>query len=96
MLDYFRKFAAGAESLGLRDWILDPGFGFAKTDAQNMEMLERLREFTILGRPVLVGLADKRFTRGRTEECHRMALRNGASILRVHDVAAARRLLLEQ
>lgn len=96
VLDYFRKFAARAECLGLRDWILDPGFGFAKTDAQNMEMLERLREFTVLGRPVLVGLADKRFTRGRTEECHRMALRNGASILRVHDVAAARRLLLEQ
>ena len=93
VLRYFRAFSSRAESLGIRDWVLDPGFGFAKTEEQNIELLERLREFSVFGRPILVGIADKRFTRGDTGKYHRIALRNGADILRVHDVAGARRLL---
>lgn len=94
VLRYFREFSSRAEILGIRDWVLDPGFGFAKTEEQNIELLEHLREFSVFGRPILVGIADKRFTLGDTEKYHRIALRNGADILRVHDVAAARRLLL--
>ena len=91
---YFRNFADRAEALGIRNWVLDPGFGFAKTEEQNLELLERLGEFKALGRPILVGIADKRFTHGDTEKYHRIALRNGADILRVHDVAAAKKLVV--
>ena len=56
-------------------------------------ILERLRELQTLDRPILIGAADKRFTAGDTERAHRLALRGGAAILRVHDVAAARRTL---
>ena len=89
---YFQNFADRAEALGIRNWVLDPGFGFAKTEEQNLELLERLGEFKAFGRPILVGIADKRFTHGETEKYHRIALRNGADILRVHDVAAAKKL----
>ena len=91
---YFQNFADRAEALGIRNWVLDPGFGFAKTEEQNLELLERLGEFKILGRPILVGIADKRFTHGDTEKYHRIALQNGADILRVHDVAAAKKLVV--
>ena len=91
---YFQNFADRAEALGIRNWVLDPGFGFAKTEEQNLELLERLGEFKALGRPILVGIADKRFTHGDTEKYHRIALQNGADILRVHDVAAAKKLVV--
>lgn len=86
---YFRLFAERAEKAGITDWILDPGFGFAKTTEQNLELLENLRVFRSFGRPVLAGVADKRFTKGDTERIHMTALENGADILRVHDVEAA-------
>lgn len=91
---YFQNFADRAEALEIRNWVLDPGFGFAKTEEQNLELLERLGEFKTLGRPILVGIADKRFTHGDTEKYHRIALQNGADILRVHDVAAAKKLVV--
>ena len=61
--EYFEKFAEKAEKLGIKEWILDPGFGFAKTAEQNWELLENLPAFRHFGRPILVGVADKRFTR---------------------------------
>ena len=76
------------------DWILDPGFGFGKDVEQNLSVLERLGELRCFGRPVLVGAADKRFTKaveGGTEAVHLSALKAGADILRVHDVKKARR-----
>ncbi len=82
--DYFRDFEARAAEAGLKDWILDPGFGFAKTDRQNIELLENLGVFLQFGRPVLAGIADKRFTHGRTKEFEALAIRNGASIIRIH------------
>lgn len=92
LLQYFRNFEAKASAAGIRDWILDPGFGFAKTAEQNIELLDHLRDFSVFGRPLLVGIADKRFTGGDTEKYHRIAVRNGADILRVHNVAAAQPL----
>ncbi len=90
LLAYFSEFARRAGDCGIRDWVLDPGLGFAKTPDQNWEVLERLNWLRVFGRPVLVGAADKRFTGGDTERAHRLALAHGADILRVHDVAAAR------
>ena len=90
---YFEGFAVKAEMAGIKDWILDPGLGFAKTPEQCMEIILNLEELRVFGRPVLIGASNKRFTRGRTDEVHSLALEHGADILRVHDVAAARRLL---
>ena len=90
---YFRAFALRADEAGIADWILDPGLGFAKTAEQNWEILEQLDRLQSFGRPILVGAADKRFTGGDTERAHRLALRGGVAILRVHDVPAARRTI---
>lgn len=93
LTDYFRAFSRKAEAYGITGWVLDPGLGFAKTAEQNWEILESLDCLRVFGRPILIGAADKRFTGGDTEKAHRLALRHGGAILRVHDVAAARRTL---
>ena len=89
-LEYFGGFAISAATNGIKDWILDPGLGFAKTPEQNWEILEHLEDFKVLGKQILIGAADKRFTAGDTEKAHRVALEHGADILRVHDVKKAR------
>lgn len=86
---YFEEFDRRADAAGVRSWILDPGLGFAKTAEQNWEILEQLPALKALGKPILIGAADKRFTGGDTERAHRMALAGGADILRVHNVPAA-------
>ena len=82
--EYFDDFARKASALGIRDWILDPGFGFAKTEEQNWELLRSLAVFRRFGRPVLAGVADKRFTHGDTPAAEALAVANGADILRCH------------
>ena len=92
MDEYFEGFDAKAEALGIKDWILDPGFGFAKTAEQNWELLENLPAFRHFGRPILVGVADKRFTRtpnpssglSGSAYAERLAEQRGADILRIH------------
>jgi dihydropteroate synthase len=80
--------------------ILDPGIGFAKTYAQNLEILRRLPEFRSLGCPLLAGPSRKRFIGhilNQPDPSQRVwgtaaascaAIAGGADILRVHDVAA--------
>ena len=94
LVAFFEDFSRRAEEHGIAEWILDPGLGFAKTAAQNWEILEGLEALRVFGRPILVGAADKRFTGGDTEKANRLALEHGADILRVHDVAAARGTIL--
>ena len=87
-----------------RVW-LDPGIGFGKTIDHNLELLARLDEIVALGRPVVVGTSRKSFLgriTGRapgdrvagTIATNVIALARGASVFRVHDVAAARDALL--
>jgi len=83
VLEYFEEFAAKAERIDIKNWILDPGFGFAKTDEQNWELLANLDAFKRFGRPILVGIADKRFTCGHSRKASSMAIAH-ADILRVH------------
>jgi dihydropteroate synthase len=77
--------------------VIDPGFGFGKTPAQNFELLARLPELSVLGRPLLVGLSRKSMIASvldRTPEerapasigLAMLAAERGARILRVHDV----------
>jgi dihydropteroate synthase len=89
--------------------LVDPGLGFAKTPAQNREILRRLPEYLALGRPVLVGASRKSFlaeTSGESPDAPSTAARlegtlavstlavmGGAAALRVHDVEANRRAI---
>ncbi len=85
---------------GVRDIMIDPGFGFAKTVEQNYQLLSDLREFKIMGAPVLAGLSRKTMiwkplgitadkAANGTTVLNTIALLNGADILRVHDVRNA-------
>lgn len=85
---------------GVKDVIVDPGFGFGKSLEQNFQMLDRLREFNLLEAPLLVGVSRKsmitRLLGISAEEAlpgtvalNMAALMNGADILRVHDVKEA-------
>ncbi len=90
------------QTLGVSDVIVDPGFGFSKTTEQNYELMHDLPEIiSILGRPVLVGISRKSMLTKplripaedaleATVVCNTVALLSGASVLRVHDVKAAR------
>jgi dihydropteroate synthase len=92
---------AAAEAAGIqRDRIvIDPGFGFGKTLAHNLALLQRLNELTKLGVPVLAGLSRKSMLGALTGQdvAHRLpasvaaaliAVQRGANIVRVHDVRA--------
>jgi dihydropteroate synthase len=80
--------------------LIDPGFGFGKTPAQNLQLIRRLRELAALGRPVLLGVSRKStigIVTGQKAPAERVAgsiaaglvgVVNGAAMLRVHDVAA--------
>lgn len=87
-------------TMGIRDIVVDPGLGFAKTIPQNFQLLRQLELFSALNAPVLVGLSRKSFiykTLNTTAAealngstfLHAFALQKGASILRVHDVREA-------
>ena len=104
VLSFFKCFAEKAFQNGISDWILDPGFGFAKTALQNYEMLARLDEFKAIGHPLLVGVSRKSMvykyfnispeeSLPATQALHLRALQLGADILRVHDVAEAARTI---
>lgn len=85
---------------GLHQVILDPGFGFGKNLEHNFTVLARLREFQSLGKPILAGISRKSMIHqllnlspsdslNATTVLNTLALENGASILRVHDVREA-------
>jgi dihydropteroate synthase len=101
ILKWFGDKIVTLHSMGVKDIIIDPGFGFAKNAEQNFEMLRRLQEFSIAGLPILAGLSRKTTvwkTLGITADealngttvLNTIALMHGADILRVHDVKAAR------
>jgi dihydropteroate synthase len=85
---------------GIKDIIIDPGFGFGKTIAHNLQLLSGLSYFKQLGKPILVGLSRKATiykslqitpeeALNGTTVMNTISLLNGAQILRVHDVKAA-------
>jgi dihydropteroate synthase len=100
VMSYFAEKISLFRKHGIHEVVLDPGFGFAKTVAQNFELLSRLEDFRALGHPLLVGVSRKsmiwRTLNSNPEEAlngstalHAVALMKGASILRVHDVREA-------
>ena len=101
---WFGQRVARLREAGVKDIIIDPGFGFGKSAAHNFEMLRRFFEFRIAGLPVMAGLSRKSMiwrTLNVTPEesltgtaaLNMAALMNGASLLRVHDVREAREVI---
>lgn len=100
ILDYFIKKIGKLQAFGLKDIIIDPGFGFGKTISHNYELLNNMHIFKILEKPILAGLSRKsmiykplRITPQEalngTTALHMIALQQGAKILRTHDVKEA-------
>lgn len=100
VIDYFAQKQAQFKEHGIFDWVLDPGFGFGKTNEHNFQLLKNLKAFSIFDRPILAGVSRKGMiwktlgiTAGEalngTTALNMAALMNGASILRVHDVKEA-------
>ena len=107
MLDlqvYFSEKINQAKAAGIKDIIIDPGYGFSKTIQQNFEVMQNLEMFHIHNCPILVGVSRKSMiynTIGTsadealngTTALNTFALTKGASILRVHDVKEAKEVI---
>jgi dihydropteroate synthase len=100
ILYYFSEKRAKLSLLGVNDVIIDPGFGFSKSVAQNYELMAYLKYFHIFEEPILVGVSRKSMIYkllGTTPEdslngttvLNTVSLLSGANILRVHDVKEA-------
>lgn len=100
VFEYFSEKVGRLQDMGVKDVILDPGFGFGKTIAHNYELLAALDEFRIFDLPILVGVSRKsmiyKYLNTSSDEAlngttvlHTLALERGANILRVHDVREA-------
>lgn len=98
--EFFEQGIERMDKYGIKDVILDIGFGFAKTKEQNLTLIKNLSHFKRFSLPLLVG-ASRKSTIGEilntaeaserlygTLALHQIALQNGADILRVHDVKA--------
>lgn len=88
------------KNAGINDVMIDPGFGFAKNSEHNFELLNNMAQLCILGQPILAGISRKSMiyktlntdasqALNGTTALNMVALQQGASILRVHDVKAA-------
>jgi dihydropteroate synthase len=100
ILDFFIEKIGILRGLGVKDIVVDAGFGFGKTLEQNYELLRKLTVFKILDCPLLVGVSRKAMiwktlnitpesALNGTTAANMLALINGAKILRVHDVKEA-------
>lgn len=99
IMQYFALRVQDLHARGVKDIIIDPGFGFGKTLSHNYELLKHLEDFKLFGLPLLVGISRKsmvyKLLGSSPEEAlngttvlNTIALTKGADILRVHDVRA--------
>jgi dihydropteroate synthase len=97
---FFSEKVQKLRDLGVKDIIIDPGFGFGKTMEHNYELMNHLEEFKLFELPILVGISRKSMiykllettpeeALNGTTALNTIALTKGAHILRVHDVKAA-------
>lgn len=104
ILLYFSQKIHQLRALGVKDIVIDPGFGFAKNREQNFSLLNHLADFKLLGLPLLAGLSRKSMVwktldispeqaLNGTSILNTIALQKGAKILRVHDVAEAKQCI---
>ncbi|EMY81690.1 dihydropteroate synthase [Psychroflexus gondwanensis ACAM 44] len=104
IIAYFSKKVSEARAKGINDILIDPGFGFAKTIEQNFELLNHLKALKSLNLPILSGISrkstiyktlkiDAKEALNGTTALNMVALMNGSSILRVHDVLEAKQCI---
>jgi dihydropteroate synthase len=100
VMDFFTERITTLEQYGVKDIVLDVGFGFGKTIKHNYTLLKHMETFRILNKPVLMGVSrksmiyraldtDTEHALNGTSALHAWGLSNGADILRVHDVREA-------
>lgn len=100
VLSFFSERLVAAKSLGIKDIIVDPGFGFAKNLEQNYELLKQMEIMNFVEHPILAGISRKSMiyktlkttadqALNGTTALHMVCLQKGANILRVHDVKEA-------
>lgn len=104
MLDYFSKKTMLLTQFGVKDVIIDVGFGFSKTIGQNFNLLASLKNFRMLHSPLMVGISRKSMiyktletsaenALNGTTALNTVALLNSAQLLRVHDVKEAKQVI---
>ena len=102
---FFKRKLAELDEHGVTDVVLDPGFGFGKTVDDNYKLLKHLGEFQRFDKPILSGVSRKSMIYKALECAPKEALNgttalnmisalNGACLLRVHDIAEAREVLI--
>jgi dihydropteroate synthase len=100
LIDYFIVKKKQFTEIGLNQWIIDPGFGFSKTKAENFELVKSLAQLKALDLPILLGVSrkssiyktlgvDAEGALNGTTVLNTIGLMGGANILRVHDVKEA-------
>ena len=105
VLDFFIAKIDECKTAGIKDVIIDPGFGFGKTINHNFELLKHLSVFKMLDKPILAGISRKSTiyktlkipvgeSLNGTTVLNTLALQNGANILRVHDVREAKEAVI--
>jgi dihydropteroate synthase len=101
ILDFFIAKIEECKKAGIKDVIIDPGFGFGKNVSQNMRLLKELSTFNMLEKPIMAGVSRKSTiyktlkisaedSLNGTTVLNTIALLNGASVLRVHDIKEAK------
>lgn len=99
---FYEGLAPRLDALGIKDWIVDPGFGFGKTVERNWEIFEELPRLHDFGRPVLAALSHKRMIymplgltsatcTQQSVAAEKRAASLGADIVRTHDIALLRK-----
>jgi dihydropteroate synthase len=100
VLDYFIRKREACENAGIKDVLIDPGFGFGKNREDNFQLLRELGQLQVTGLPIVAGISRKSMIQktlnvtaadalNGTTVLNTIALMAGASFLRVHDVAEA-------
>jgi dihydropteroate synthase len=105
IISFFKNQIHQAKTNGIKDIVIDPGFGFAKSLDQNYMLLNKLSSFKLFDCPILVGLSRKSMlyryleitpedALNATSVVNTYAILNGANILRVHDIVEAKQVVL--
>ena len=105
LMDYFKEKKRQFAEYGLTEWIIDPGFGFSKSKAENFELVKSLAQLKALDLPILLGVSrkssiyktlgvDAEGALNGTTVLNTIGLMGGANILRVHDVKEAKEAII--
>ncbi len=104
ILDFFIDKVKACRAAGIKDVVIDPGFGFGKTIEHNYTLLQHIEDLDMLELPVLIGISRKSMiykflninandSLSATSALHMVALQKGANLLRVHDVKEAKQCI---